>query len=62
MDVVCLRCGREHRLAQPAWRCLQESECPRCGYLGWTAAEPAAVTQRLVERRVHEPRRLRLVG
>jgi hypothetical protein len=36
MDVVCLRCGCTHALRRASWRCLQESECPRCGYVGWT--------------------------
>jgi hypothetical protein len=36
MDVVCLRCGCTHSLSRASWRCLQESECPRCGYVGWT--------------------------
>ena len=36
MDVVCLRCGCTHNLPRDSWRCLQESECPRCGYVGWT--------------------------
>jgi hypothetical protein len=36
MDVVCLRCGCTHSLPRVSWRCLQESECPRCGYVGWT--------------------------
>jgi hypothetical protein len=34
--VACLRCGHPHRLSPGAWRCLQESECPCCGYVGWT--------------------------
>jgi hypothetical protein len=36
MDVVCLRCGCTHSLPRVSWRCLQDSECPRCGYVGWT--------------------------
>ena len=58
LDVVCLRCGEAHRLEHVAWQRVQESECPRCGYLGWTAVEDSSQsTLRLVE-----PRRIRLVG
>jgi hypothetical protein len=39
LDVECLRCGERHRLEHVAWQHVQESECPRCGYLGWTAVE-----------------------
>jgi DNA-directed RNA polymerase subunit RPC12/RpoP len=38
-DVECLRCGQRHRLEHVAWQHVQESECPRCGYLGWMAVE-----------------------
>ena len=60
MDVVCLRCGCSHSLPRVSWRCLQEGECPRCGYVGW-AAKPngarlpvrydASVARRLGTRR-----------
>ena len=56
LDVECLRCGEVHRLEHVAWQHVQESECPRCGYLGWTAVgEDRKGLLRLVE-----PRRLRL--
>jgi hypothetical protein len=56
LDVVCLRCGEAHRLEHVAWQHVQESECPRCGYLGWTALEESK--QGLL--RLVEPRRLGL--
>lgn len=39
LDVQCLRCGELHRLEHVAWQHVQESECPRCGYLGWTEVD-----------------------
>jgi len=58
LDVVCLRCGEAHRLEHVAWQHVQESECPRCGYLGWMALEESK--QGLL--RLVEPRRLGLAG
>ena len=56
LDVKCLRCGEHHRLEHVALQQVQESECPRCGYLGWTGVEDDESTSlRLVE-----PSRLRL--
>ncbi len=59
MAVVCLRCGCSHDLPRADWRYLQESECPRCGYVGWasttalTEATRRTFRQRPPERRVH---------
>jgi hypothetical protein len=43
--VECLRCGLRHTLARSGASELTDSECPRCGYLGWAHAasldEPA---------------------
>jgi len=43
--VECLRCGHQHTLARSHSSELTDSECPRCGYLGWAHAsalrEPA---------------------
>jgi hypothetical protein len=60
MDVVCLRCGCTHNLPRVSWRCLQDSECPRCGYVGWTpkpnggghGAQILPLTRRLTNRRI----------
>lgn len=58
LDVECLRCGERHRLEHVAWQHVQESECPRCGYLGWSPVEAGKPSLlRLVE-----PKRARLVG
>jgi hypothetical protein len=58
LDVECLRCGERHRLEHVAWQHVQESECPRCGYLGWAPAEDGKVTPL----RPLEPRPLHLAG
>lgn len=58
LDVECLRCGERHRLEHVALQHVQESECPRCGYLGWTAVED---DQQSILRLV-EPKRLGLAG
>ena len=43
--VECLRCGLRHTLARSSSSELTDSECPRCGYVGWAHAttldEPA---------------------
>jgi DNA-directed RNA polymerase subunit RPC12/RpoP len=57
-DVECLRCGQRHRLEHVAWQHVQESECPRCGYLGWTAVED----DKPKPLRPADSRRLRTVG
>lgn len=54
--VECLRCGERHPLERVASRYVQESECPRCGYLGW--AEVDGADKRAL--RAVEPRLLRL--
>jgi ribosomal protein L37E len=58
LDVECLRCGERHRLEHVAWQHVQESECPRCGYLGWRAVEDS----KLSPVSPLEPRRIRLAG
>ena len=39
----CLRCGKLWTDAQTGFRGVHESECPRCGYLGW--AEMSELTE-----------------
>jgi ribosomal protein L37E len=58
LDVECLRCGERHRLEHVALQHVQESECPRCGYLGWRAADEDNKNPF----RPTEPRRLRVAG
>ena len=45
LRVECLRCGKRHAVWHATSGALTESECPRCGYLGWAQAssldEPA---------------------
>ena len=55
----CLRCGQQHELDYGPWERLTESECPRCGYLGWapSAALDESARRALRERPV-ESRRL----
>jgi hypothetical protein len=36
--VECLRCGNRHLNVRPQSSKLTDSECPRCGYLGWAHA------------------------
>jgi hypothetical protein len=38
IPVECLRCGHRHSLDRAPQRELTDSECPRCGYLGWAHA------------------------
>ena len=38
LAVECLRCGLRHTLARSSSSELTDSECPRCGYLGWAHA------------------------
>ncbi|MBD0329130.1 MAG: hypothetical protein ICV64_03400 [Thermoleophilia bacterium] len=61
LAVECLRCGQPHVLGDARWERLTESECPRCGYLGWAPSaaldEPA---RRALRERPVEERRLRV--
>ena len=63
--VECLRCGDRHPLPGSRWLQVRDSECPRCGYLGW--APPATpdddVRRRLRLRELPVARRhLRIVA
>ena len=63
LDVECLRCGEQHRLARARFRHLQEGECPRCGYLGWAGTSDVSErARRELRDRTVELRRLRLVA
>jgi Zn ribbon nucleic-acid-binding protein len=58
--VECLRCG-SHRQADPAPLRTTDSECHRCGYVGWAAAANLSEHERrALRRRPLERRRLRL--
>lgn len=61
--VECLRCGDRHALPLSPWLQVRDSECPRCGYLGWA---PSATldedTRRDVREFPVERRRLRIVA
>jgi hypothetical protein len=62
LQVECLRCGERHRLTRSPWRQLQESECPRCGYLGWADATTLTErSRRALRARPVEMRRLRVL-
>jgi hypothetical protein len=61
--VECLRCGAHHRLGRPPLRHVFDSECPRCGYLGWAKVDDLSESSRrgLRDRPV-EIRKLRIVA
>ncbi|MEX2210938.1 MAG: hypothetical protein WD689_04160 [Gaiellaceae bacterium] len=62
-DVECLRCGDRHALERASRTYVQDSECPRCGYLGWASVlELDEALRRLIRTRPPEARRLRLAG
>jgi len=53
----CLRCGKLWTVAQGAGRGVHDSECPRCGYVGWAeTAELTETTRRLLRDRPPELR------
>ena len=61
--VECLRCGDRHPLPGSRWLQVRDSECPRCGYLGWAqSSELTEPVRRLLRERPPEARRLRLVS
>ncbi len=63
LNVECLRCGERHQLSRAIRRQVQESECPRCGYLGWAdAADLTEPSRRQLRERPVELRRLRVVA
>ena len=56
----CLRCG-SHRQADPSPLRKADSECRRCGYVGWAAVDDLSEHERrALRRRPLERRRLRL--
>jgi len=60
VPVECLRCGHRHELARAPHRELTDSECPRCGYLGWAyASTPDEKARHSRRERPIELRRLR---
>ncbi|HSL65328.1 MAG TPA: hypothetical protein VK874_11795 [Gaiellaceae bacterium] len=59
--VECLRCGQQHRLHRSALRQLVDSECPRCGYLGWAYVGDLSDAARRSLRPRSPSRALRLV-
>ncbi len=61
--VECLRCGERHQLLRSPVRYIQESECPRCGYLGWAGvSDLTELSRRALRDRPVELRRLRVVA
>jgi phage FluMu protein Com len=53
----CLRCGKLWTVAASGARGVHESECPRCGYLGWAeTTELTETTRRLLRERPPELR------
>ncbi len=38
LAVECLRCGKRHTLTRWHLSEISDSECPRCGYVGWAHA------------------------
>jgi hypothetical protein len=63
LSVECLRCGEHHRLGRSPFRHVVDSECPRCGYLGWAQVKDLSESSRrgLRDRPV-ELRKLRVVA
>jgi Zn ribbon nucleic-acid-binding protein len=58
--VECLRCG-SHREAQPSPLRQANTECPRCGYVGWAPVNDLTERERRALRaRPLERRRLRI--
>jgi Zn ribbon nucleic-acid-binding protein len=58
--VECLRCG-SHRQADPSPLRKANSECQRCGYVGWAAVDDLSEHERrALRRRPLERRRLRI--
>jgi Zn ribbon nucleic-acid-binding protein len=58
--VECLRCG-SHRQATPSPLRQANTECPRCGYVGWAPVNDLTERERRQLRaRPLERRRLRL--
>jgi hypothetical protein len=59
LQIECLRCGKVRELQRPAHHCLDASECPRCGYVGWaSSAELDERARRELRTRPLERRRL----
>ena len=62
LNVECLRCGERHQLFR-TMRHVQQSECPRCGYLGWAGVtDLTEPSRRALRDRPVELRRLRIVA
>lgn len=63
LNVECLRCGERHLLSRAPRRYIQESECPRCGYLGWAdVSDLTEPSRKALRERPVELRRLRIVA
>ncbi len=63
LTVECLRCGEHHRLGRSPLRHIVDSECPRCGYLGWAQVDELSESaRRRLRQRPLELRKLRVVG
>ena len=58
-SVECLRCGKRHRVVRASHSTIDQGECPRCGYVGWTPVQTREPMRQLPQ---PAPTRLHSVG